>query len=177
MKMKKLLLVAAIAVFGITSVSAQISFSHSLGGKLFSLSGDNADYSSIGALYSPRLNVLEVGDNGTLSIGTHIGLAFEANSREESSFVYDLPLVVEYNFGQASSNDNDGGFGFYVGGGYGIHNSSVFGDPMKGPVASAGLRFTIADKPLDINFSYLIGSGDSKDYNLIGAGLQYCLGI
>ncbi len=175
--MKKLFLFAAVAVLTLTSVNAQMSFSHSLGGKFFTISGEGADYSSIGALYSPRLNFAEVGDNGTVSVGTHIGLAFEGNSRDGSSFVYDIPLVVEYNFGQASNNDNDSGFGFYVGGGYGIHNSSSFTEAMSGPVASAGVRFVIADRPFDVNFSYLIGSGDFKDYNLIGVGLQYSLGL
>lgn len=68
-------------------------------------------------MYSPRLNVVEVGDNSTVSIRSRLGLAFEVSTRQGSSFIYDIPIVAEFNFGQASNNDNDSGFGFYIGGG------------------------------------------------------------
>jgi len=186
--MKKLLLLTTIAFLGVLSVNAQMSFSHSFGGKYYSamiaaksievggvtVEIEKQSSDAIGALYSPRLNLVEVGDNSTVSIGTHIGLAVQVSTQQGSSFIYDIPIVAEYNFGQASNNDNDSGFGFYIGGGYGIHNSSAFNDPISGPVVNGGLRFVIADKPLDLNVSYLIGS---DDINVLGVGIQLCFGM
>ncbi len=184
--MKKLLFtIIAISIFSFAS--AQVSFSHAVGAKFYLSTNSDADYSSIGIMYSPRLNVAELGDNATVSIGTHIGLAFEGNSRDgSSSFVYDLPIVAEYNFGSTSSKDNDEAFGFYVGGGYAIHNSSDFDEAISGPVVDGGIRFMIAEKPIDVNFSYLIASktvdlgllgSTSINQSIFGVGVQYTLGF
>ena len=181
-EIKKLALIVTLFMFGLQGLMAQVSFSHAAGGKVFIGSGEGFEYSSFGILYSPRLNFVEIGDSSTLSLGTHLGLGFQGsyNSRdggESSSFVFDVPVVVEFNFGQASNNDNDDGFGFYAGAGYGIHKSSDFGESFSGPVASAGLRFAIADRPLDVNLSYQMGTGDFKDFAILGIGAQYCFGL
>jgi len=182
--MKKLLLLAVFSVLGLSQLSAQVSFSHAIGIKYYivtlpsqtvevagvSFETESLSSSSAGILYSPRLNFVEIGDNSTISLGTHLGLAFQIESQGESSFTYDVPLVAEYNFGQASNNDNDSSFGFYVGAGYGIHNSSMLSEAVSGPIANGGIRFLIADLPLDLNVSYLVGS---DSLNVLGVGVQY----
>lgn len=184
--MKKVLGLALILV---TSISyAQVSFSHAAGIKLLVASSEaqtisigdatvdieSQSSSAVGILYSPRLNLVEVGDNSTISVGTHIALTFEANSRSETSFVYDIPIVAEYNFGLASNNDNDDSFGFFIGGGYGIYDSNNLVDSVTGPVVNGGLRFLISDNPIDVSASYLIGA---DNINVFGLGLQYVFGI
>ncbi len=181
--MKKLLVAIIITICTFSFANAQVSFSHAVGAKYFLATNSDLDYSAVGILYSPRLNVVELGDNSTVSIGTHIGLAFQGNSRDgSSSFVYDLPIVAEYNFGSTSNRDNDESFGFYVGGGYSIHNSSDFYEAISGPVVGGGVRFMIVEKPIDINFSYLISTrtlvgNRSIDQSILGIGVQYTLGF
>jgi hypothetical protein len=191
--MKKVFFIVVLVFLGLGKMNAQLSFSHSGGVKIFftpsynstvnNFSFESESRNSGGVLYSPRINFVEL-DNSTFSLGTHIGLAFQgefnSNTGGSSSFTYDIPVVFEYNFGLASNNDNFENFGFYVGAGYGIHNSGgsdAESSRISGLVANAGLRFYIIEQPIDINFSYLKGSGESKDASVIGLGVQYMLGL
>ncbi|WP_315816407.1 hypothetical protein [Paraflavitalea speifideaquila] len=145
------------------SLSAQgPEFMHSFGGKYLFYS--NSDGVTGGALlYSPRVN-LSSGGNNTFSVGTHLALGFSAQSGaggSSSSFILDLPLVAEYNVGFGATKDAEGGFGGYMGAGYGIHRVSMQTDyysgkaSVHGPVFTGGVRFLV--NPIgafDIGASY-----------------------
>src|SRR4051812_38014052 len=105
--MKKMLLSAllfAAALFTGGNAYSQISFNHSIGGGLYI-----ADAGGWAFLYSPRLNVVELADEMTVSVGTHLGLGFSgsANSRTggDGSFLLDAPIMAEFNFGHAANPD------------------------------------------------------------------------
>ena len=52
------------------NTNAQVSFSHSVGAALYYSTNAGCP----GIFYSPRLNLVELGDELTLSVGTHVGL-------------------------------------------------------------------------------------------------------
>ncbi|UYQ93426.1 hypothetical protein MKQ68_25425 [Chitinophaga horti] len=130
------------------------SFSHGLGVGFYF----GRPTTAIGLTYSPRLNLLQLGKEATFSVGTHAALlgstlsassddvSEETSSADFSSYCVDIPLLLEFNFGAAALPDgSDHRFGFFLGAGYGFHNSGAKdGRDMhtNGPVVSGGLRFS-----------------------------------
>lgn len=175
-------------IFGFSAKAQNnISFSFKGGGGLY-VGGGSGGYA---AVLSPRLNFLSLSDIGTLSVGTHLGLGFSSNSsynsrtgaEGQSSFVFDLPLMLELNLGNGSSPDNENDFGGFLGLGYGIsrlaNNDLNYGGnsaTTSGPVFNAGLSF----RNFGFRLSYLISSKDvdpsiDESPNVIGAALLYTL--
>ena len=157
----------------------QVSFSHSAGGAYYLTS-------SIGApaiTYSPRLNLLQMSDEATLSLGTHIGLGLVYNSRAgASSFALDLPIVAELNLGHASSPESDAVFGGFIGAGYGINKMGAAGafggetNDAAGIVLNGGIRANIRESfPLGLRVSYLINTKEGNE-DVIGVGIFYNFG-
>jgi hypothetical protein len=162
---------------------AQVSFNHGIG--LFYAVGpyhvvyedNNVDYDVSGALggpglvYNPRLNLFG-GDKSTFSVGTHIGFGFagSANSREggSGSIVVDITLILNLNFGAASSPDNTNGFGGFVGAGFGFNkmastDSDVPYGGSTGPIFDGGVRILLKNRFYQVRVSYLLDmSGDEK---------------
>ncbi len=173
-------------IFVISISRSQISFSHSVGlSFIMPTNQDLVDIGGLGVEYSPRLNVLEVGDNSTVSVGTHLLLGGSGgDSRSGFDFYYSLPLVAEYNFGSASNRDNMDNFGFYVGGGYGIFSQTVLSSSINAPVLTGGVRFIFRENIIDINVSYMpstykykvAGESFSIDQSLVNIGIQYVIG-
>jgi hypothetical protein len=181
--MKKSLLIF-LTFLGI-NVFAQTSFSHSAGAGY--LVAENLGLGSL--FYNPRLNLIEVSENSTISVGSHLGLGFSFNSSsnsrsgsDESSggFGFDIPVVAEYNFGCKSNPDNEDGFGFFLGTGGGYNSISVSQNGASASVASfgvysnLGLRFILKDTyPVELRGSYLLNVKDGG-VNVIGATINYC---
>lgn len=177
-----LLLTVCFALFftNLATAQTELSFSHKAG--LSGYMGPNAG--GYGITYSPRLNFLPLGDAGTLSVGTHIGLGIsgEFNSRTggEGSFIFDLPLVVELNMGNSSHPDNENNFGGYFGGGFGYSKLALadtyYGttsDTALGPIVNGGLSY----KGYGLRFSYLYNTkkaddGLSEAGNVLSVGFQ-----
>lgn len=182
--MKKCLIVLCI-LFTCKGAFSQ-EFMHSLGGKYFFYANSDGFYSTT-ILYSPRVNVSS-SENSSISVGTHLGLGFSFYSGpygSSSSFVFDIPLVAEYNFGFGSSSENSSGFGGYVGAGYGIHRVSLSVDgssgaaTIHGPSFTGGVRFDIPGiGPFDIGASYMLDlkNKDTK-VNIFGVSISYLLGM
>lgn len=126
-----------------STVSAQ-SVSHALG--LGILAGEEG--AGFGTVYSPRINVIKIGEGMTTSIGTHFGLILNTDSDGSStsqSFIgIEFPIMLELNFGANSHPDNSNSFGGFVGVGYGFSTMSQ-ADPGEaiatGMFLVGGLRF------------------------------------
>lgn len=146
---------------------------------------------AIGFTYSPRVNFLIIGEESTLSAGTHATIlggtitkdsdeVYEENNTSFSSYCVDVPLVVEYNFGaSAIAGGNSRKFGFFGGAGYGFHNSgSKDGRDMhvKGPVVSAGLRFSagMGEASFELRGQYMFDqSSFDGNESITGVGVSY----
>ena len=154
---------------------AKAQFSQGVGVTLFSVKAAGGDAAMpYGITYFPRYSF------GAISVGVPltIGMSGSYNSREGassgSSFTYQLPLVVDYNFGLGSDPESDkDNFGFYGGLGYGLFSTSYVGTysygtlKANGPMARAGVRFLIKEKVISVGASYLRSVDDNKA-NVIG---------
>lgn len=158
---------------------SQISFSHS-GFVGFYVSGatHSGGYAFI---YSPRLNFLELGDEKTLSIGTHLGLGFSGTTNTPSGFLgallFDIPLLLELNIGDFANNETRSENGAFIGAGIGYNkmaNSESYSLPMNsfGPVFNLGFR----KKALTIRFSFLLNTIDNGE-NIFGFALLHNFGM
>ena len=155
-------------------------FAHSAGVAFYGAD----DYFSAGLLYAPRINFAVLSETSAFSVGTHLGLGGSFNygyssnfgSQTSTSFFADVPLVVEYNFGNAATRVAYKKFGGFIGGGYGWHavtHSESYGDDyfgdydysesanVHGPVINGGFRFPIGRASFGVRVSYLFN--DNKD--------------
>ncbi|MDI9363842.1 MAG: hypothetical protein QM541_02740 [Flavobacterium sp.] len=166
-------------MFLVAAISVKAQFSHAGGATLFLVSADNTDATSAyGVSYFPRYSF------GAISVGVPISAAItgSTNSRTGasagSSFTYQLPLVVDYNFGLGASDDEESKFGGYAGLGYSLFSTSYVGVyttgtlKANGPMARAGIRFLVKEHTLSLGASFLKGGGDLKA-NVIGVSLLY----
>lgn len=166
-------------------------FSHSAGVGIYA---GNSDYVAGGLLYSPRINFAVLSERATFSIGTHLGLggnlsyAGDGYQRSTSlTFFTDMPLVVEYNFGNAATRVANTKFGGFIGGGYGWHfvkreesiHTDVFEGTVErdlniyGPVINGGFRFPIGRASFGVRFSYMFRTaGDAISYDYGNNGLD-----
>jgi hypothetical protein len=166
--MKKITLFAILISFSLL-LNAQTSFSHSIGGGIVGV-GPNFTVPTL--MYSPRLNIKSIGENSTISVGTHFGLGFNlesSNSRtggsSGNSFInINLPVLAEYNFGRGSSPDNEDGFGFFIGAGGGLNYAAVSGGAASsyGPMGNAGVKFQIANYDLGLRGGYMLDLSSNK---------------
>jgi hypothetical protein len=104
--------------------------------------------------YFIRYNVLEK-NNASLSIGVpvSIGISIVENDAGFTTdrgigFSYDLPVVMDYNFGCKSTLQNEKKFGGYVGTGFGYFRANISGSNSSnlttstyGPIFRVGFRF------------------------------------
>ena len=175
---KSIIAVCLLIMISNANSSAQVSFSHSLGASFYF----SEVTSSPGVMYSPRLNFIELGDEVTVSAGTHIGAWLDFNSRSGGSYSVDLPVVAEINFGHASHPDTKSKFGGFAGLGYGYNQmatSDNFGSSFNtaiGPVVNGGLRFIINENPIGLRGSYLLNT-NAGNADVISVGLFYTLGM
>ncbi len=176
--MKSIKTIALLTLIALSQIAyGQVSFSHSVG-----IAGYQAgDVSAPGALYSPRLNFMELGDNMTLSIGTHLSAGFDFNSREgASSLALDIPIVAEVNFGHAAHPDAESSFGGFLGAGYGISkigDSGAFDsgyNDARGFVFNGGLRASLKDRSVGLRVSYMLNTNEGYN-NVFGLGAFFTL--
>ena len=159
---------------------AQLSFSHDVGAGIY-VAKNGANSPAI--VYSPRLNLVEIQDNITISVGTHLGAWLDFNSREGASgFAFDLPIMASINFGQyAQPEAEDPAVGGFVGVGYGISRLGSEGafssdyNEANGLVFDGGIRLVVRDIPLGLRGSYMLNSKSSdigEDFgNVYSVGL------
>jgi hypothetical protein len=161
-------------------VHAQASFSHSFGASQYF--SDNMG--AWGFTYSPRVNVVELHDEATISVGTHLGAGIQYSRYGNSFWVLDLPLAVELNLGHASSPLSDANFGAFLGGGYNfmqirdLHYDPAFSPaPVHGPMVNGGIRAFVFDIPFTLRAAYTLNVSKGKEQapHAIAVGLFYNL--
>ena len=164
-------------------------FINGLGVCVFSTSGNGfGSFVTGGITYSPRVNFSE-SENGTFSVGLplSIGIGYSENSGgvTSASAVFNLPLVVNYNYGCGSTRQNKDKLGFFAGGGFGYHaaafvNNDDYGTNVTsdikafGPVINTGIRMALGERGHNLEFkiSYLKGL-DVTSANIFGAALLF----
>ncbi len=153
-----------IVFFLISSFSSKIlgqSLMHSFGATISVLQGTlhdaNGGYESFGLeqnnlTYFPRYNFVE-NENSSISVGAPIGIGIGLVTNTYGNdagvlFSYDIPIVIDYNFGCKSTKENDQSFGGYFGAGFGYNKVSISGSSYSdfngssyGPLFRAGVRF------------------------------------
>lgn len=176
------LAIIAMALFANFAAKAQIEFNHSFGFGTYASLYSGGGYAIV---YSPRLNLVELSDELSLSVGTHLGagLAGSANSRSGAtgSFILDVPLLAELNLGHACSSNSSVGFGGFVGAGFGYNKMSYtdnFGSSDRaatGLVLNGGIRTNlIKEQSVTLRFSYMLASDGKGD--VFGFGIAYNIG-
>jgi hypothetical protein len=198
--MKKILFM--IAAVGFTTLAKAQFIANDLGASIFVGSATIAKNgqtekllpSFYGVSWYPRYML-----GSSLSVGVPLTLGFSGsfNSREGSSFSFGLdgPVAVDYNFGYGaagSNEDYDGGFGGFVGVGFGYtkatsaapetYNGAYWTEAdfsassSYGPMGHAGVRFPIkqGEKSITIRLSYKKGLEKTK-FNFFGGTLLYSL--
>lgn len=185
--LRKLFALLAILLLASRCLSAQ-EFMQAFGVKMSVLAGTVSDEGSgsdvaiqVNELsYFPRYNFLE-GDDASLSIGFPLGAGIGIARNSDFSDVgillaYDLPVALDFNFGNKSTLDNGRGFGGYAGIGYGYSKVQISGSSYSdfrgavyGPLVRAGVRFGSASPAwnghsLDIGLYLKKGMGSDNLY-------------
>lgn len=139
--------------------------------------------------YFPRYNFVEM-SKSSLSIGLplSIGVALANVDNGEDFgvvFAYDLPIVLDFNFGfKAIAEDTDGKrLGGYIGAGFGYNKISIsktsnsnFTGVSYGPLFRTGIRFgnkkdaSWGNKAIEINFYFKPGLEKEK-YTSFGSAI------
>jgi hypothetical protein len=186
MKQLTMLAIGLITMIG-AGAQATVEFHHSLGAKFYLYPADGAGAGTgAAAIYSPRINILS-SRSGALSLGTHAGLGFNINSQSGGALIIDLPLVAEYNFAGFSTSQSGGGFGGYIGAGYGYHRIAVTNIANKitaninGPIFTGGLRFNAGRNArfgsgYEIGASFMPGKYSGVSQNVLGLSFSVLLG-
>ncbi|QHS59070.1 hypothetical protein [Chitinophaga agri] len=200
--MKRVFLLAAVCLAGITSSHAQ-RFINGIGTGVFveGASHTNTKASTV-FTYSPRISFAE-SENTSISVGIPLSVGFSATYNatydsyygwdEESMFGYmvNAPVMVNFNFGAGSAQGCQSRMGFYVGAGYGLHAGTVeseYYDPeyygyytdsrsmaTTGPAANIGMRIGVGRKKRhNIEISTFYMKGITGDYKAHIGGLT-CL--
>lgn len=153
---KHIVVVLLFTIFFINFLKSQ-SFSHSIGVGVLA----GGEGIGLGSVYSPRINIVKMGEGATASVGTHFALAANTDSEGSQSFFgIEIPIMFELNFGAKSHPDNQNSFGGFLGMGYGF--SSISSDEFtEGVVYNAGLRFS---GDWGIRFAYMDNSDPYKEF-------------
>lgn len=134
--------------------------------------------------YFPRLN-LPISDYTSLSVGAPLGVGATFISNDFMNVTgtylsYDIPIVIDYNFGFKSTIDpGDEQFGYYFGMGYSMTNVSLdsisdtkFKPKSSGMLLRSGIRlaFPYSERKSGISLGlyYKFGMGDEK-FQTLGA--------
>jgi hypothetical protein len=202
--MKKILLLAAACILSVCAFSQ--SFQHGVGLGLYF---DNMVPDNIGVgsslTYNPRINFAETSTT-SVSVGIPLAIGEMQNTyindytystgnliQSVSSFMVNVPVMVNFNFGGGSSKLSRGRIGGFVGAGYGYHYVSSreyyaydevegvvvksVGGSSTGLTANAGMRIAFGrnrGKSIEIKFTWYKGTGSNKlDLYGIGAAFNF----
>ncbi len=136
--------------------------------------------------FFPRYNLTQ-SENSSISVGAPVGVGIGITQNSFTNDVgvllaYDLPVVIDYNFGCMATRKSLKRFGGYVGMGFGYYNVSIsksaysdFSGATYGPMGRLGMRFgkeTWIEKAVTIGIFYKKGLETSK-LNTAGFNVLY----
>lgn len=128
--------------------------------------------------YSPRVNLVEFGNNMTFSFGTHMSLCPYFKDYD-NLYRFLLPLVGEFNFGMGSGENATANFGGFIGGGYAYSPLNITEDDYysmnMGPFFNAGITATINNVPVGLSVSYQ--KNTNENFINRGFGDAFTLGV
>lgn len=202
--MKRLTLIAFF-FFSLSTAFSQ-SFMHGAGVNIFVAKAGSGSANLFGGFhYSPRFNFLET-ESFSLSLGLPISAGFSGSysvnynsyygTEEDNSlqYMFNAPLILNFNVGAGSSKETESRFGFFAGGGYGFHAGSF--NVMKteeygggggsyeyevnesgtthGPAANAGIRIAVGEsgRNIEVILKYMKGISGPKP-SIFGAGCTF----
>ena len=128
-------------------------FKHSIGAGASFYSYNNSQEPVFHIDYNPSFSLTNSWSDFSISVGTQLagGYHFES-STDDTAFVYaDLPLLVEFNFGNNASKDFYNDLGLFLGGGYTYH--LVRETWNHGPVATFGFRAFVFGPSLTLRYT------------------------
>jgi len=187
--MKKIIF--SILFFFSVTVSFSQSFMHGAGVGIFVSKTPIVDATAAFTLtYSPRFNFLET-ESFSVSAGIplNVGISGSYSSNYDSYYgsttentlkvMVNAPLMINLNMGCGSTKENESRFGFFVGGGFGLHYGDVgklikddYGNEYYnsgygtsfGPAGNAGIRLGVGSnmKNIEVRFSFMKGIDDNK---------------
>lgn len=174
-------------------------FTHGAGVGIFVTDAPLTEIGGFGTLtYSPRFNVYE-SESMSLSLGIPLNIGFSGSYNYENyggyideqnslRFMLNAPLILNVNVGAGSTKENEKRFGFFAGGGFGLHYGdyqySVIENGFEyleskygasfGPAANLGFRFAVGShqKNIEVRLSYMKGITNSKT-SVYGAGAVF----
>lgn len=122
-----------------------------------------------------------------LSLGLSGSVNSQGTGNSSVDFVFNAPLVVNFNMGAGSTRDNDSRFGFFGGGGFGYlyatlngYSTDYLGNPVSasvssyGPVVDGGVRIGIGQSSHNIEIRGQFMKGiDASKANSFGIGALF----
>jgi hypothetical protein len=175
--MKKILLFVVVYMVSVSAFAQR--FQHGIVGGVFFSHKENVQNETLwGLTYSPRIVFIETAQLSVsvglpLTVGEGLGGYNDSTGLNDThtSFMLNVPVIVNLNIGAGSSWLNKGRVGAFVGGGYAYHYSvtpdkvsfqnelivvAKGGSRSLGPVANAGLRFRVGKRGqnMELRFSY-----------------------
>ena len=156
---------------------------------LQSYSGHSAD--PVGAImYSPRISFMET-ETSSLSVGIPMSFGVSGHYSSQNydnnsiGFMFDAPLMFNYNYGAGSSREAEDKFGFFAGVGFGYHTNQYYATDNYGydytakmsgfgPVGNLGARLGVGhgSHNIELRFSYMKTMDDSKS-SVVGIGALF----
>jgi hypothetical protein len=187
--MKKFIFSAV--VLCLSSVAFSQTFMQGVGINVVLQSSGGSSADPVGAImYSPRVSFMET-ENTSFTIGLPISFGFSGsyNSQypEDNSlgFMFNAPLMFDYNYGAGSSKEAEDKFGFFAGVGFGYHSNEYTATDESGydytantsgfgPAGDIGARMGVGHRShnLELRFSYMKTLDLSKS-NIIGIGFLF----
>ncbi len=146
-----------------------------------------ADYKGVGGVgvYNSRYVLKAMSPTSSIGLTTYFGMLFQSNSdsrtgTSETYFAFDIPVLIQYDFGRHATYEANNRFGCFVGAGLGISGYPYEGDEETifqtnvGPMASGGFRVKALNRSYQIRGSYMLSLSNNKP-NVYG--ISICTGL
>ncbi len=158
-------------------------------------------YPTIGIHYSPRINLARWSWNGSFSLDfpMHLGISYgsdlvtrpnlpQVQPEKKANFTAEIPITLNFNFGQAATKRSTANFGAFFGVGFsfaylptgrtGIFNNATnqatFNDPIGfGPHGRAGIRFRTGTISWQMYTSFMYNIYQPSHLFGVGVGLNF----
>ena len=153
------------------TVTAQFEFNWGAGIGIHQI----GDKYSPGLVVAPRINIFDLTDEASISIGTQASLMYFSLAEgsldlPETRFGFEVPLMAMVNIGRDANTYAIEQMGFVVGVGYNFGQLTLSGDGYEdvlttdGVTVMGGIRFSaFNNRTIGINVSQTFGRGTNKN--------------